>query len=78
MSRSSHLGLHMQICPRSTVRVAFLLHSISELGSLGDIMCFRVLGQVIVVLCSSTAIKELLEKRGESYSDRPRIPIFEM
>ncbi|KAI0279677.1 cytochrome P450 [Russula brevipes] len=44
----------------------------------GDIMCFRVLGQVIVVLCSSAAIKELLEKRGESYSDRPRIPIFEI
>ncbi|KAI0288685.1 cytochrome P450 [Russula brevipes] len=44
----------------------------------GDIMCFRVLGQVIVVLSSSTAIKELLEKRGELYADRPRIPIFEI
>ncbi|KAI0291303.1 cytochrome P450 [Russula brevipes] len=44
----------------------------------GDIMCFQVLGQVIVVLCSLTPIKELLENRGESYADRPRIPIFEM
>jgi len=41
-------------------------------------MCFRVLGQVIVVLCSSTAIKELLEKRGELYADRPYLPILEI
>ena len=41
-------------------------------------MCLRVFGQVIVVLCSLTAIKELLERRGELYADRPNIPIFEM
>ncbi|KAI9507132.1 cytochrome P450 [Russula earlei] len=44
----------------------------------GDIMYFRVFGQVIVVLCSLTAIKELLEKRGDLYADRPRVPIFEI
>src|SRR5260370_20759559 len=38
--------------------------------SLGDVMCLQVFGQVIVVLCSTTAIKELLERRGELYSDR--------
>ncbi|KAH8994602.1 cytochrome P450 [Lactarius akahatsu] len=31
----------------------------------GDVVCFQVLGQVVVVLCSPTAIKDLLEKRGE-------------
>ncbi|KAH9952753.1 CyP450 monooxygenase [Russula dissimulans] len=44
----------------------------------GDIMCFRVLGEVIVVLCSLTAIKELLETRGEIYADRPDLPILEI
>jgi len=41
-------------------------------------MCFRIFGQVVVVLCSLTAIKDLLERRGERYADRPRMPIFEM
>ena len=45
---------------------------------LGDVMCLQVFGQVIVVLCSTTAIKELLERRGELYSDRTTFPIFEM
>lgn len=41
-------------------------------------MCLRVFGQVIVVLCSLTAIKDLLERRGELYADRPNVPILEM
>ena len=44
----------------------------------GDVICFRVFNQVIVVLCSLSAIKDLLEKRAESYSDRPTSPILEM
>ena len=44
----------------------------------GDVICFRIFSQVIVVLCSSSAIKDLLEKRGEIYSDRPSLPIAEM
>src|SRR5579863_4265258 len=48
------------------------------LASQGDVFCFRIFGQVIVVLCSLTAIKDLLEKRGELYADRPTIPIVEM
>jgi hypothetical protein len=44
----------------------------------GDVICFRVFNQVIVVLCSSSAIKDLLEKRGEFNSDRPTLPILEM
>lgn len=45
---------------------------------LGDVVCFQVFGQVIVILCSQTAIKDLIEKRGELYSDRITFPIFEM
>ena len=44
----------------------------------GDVICFRVFSQVVVVLCSSSAIKDLLEKRGENYSERPTLPILEM
>jgi len=44
----------------------------------GDILSLRVFDQVVVVLCSSPAIKDLLEKRGEIYSDRPPLPILEM
>ena len=44
----------------------------------GDIICFRVFNQVVVVLCSLSAIKDLLEKRGEIYSDRPTLPTLEM
>jgi hypothetical protein len=44
----------------------------------GDIMSFRVFGQVIVVLSSIKAAKDLLEKNGDTYSDRPIIPLYEM
>ncbi|KAF8257685.1 cytochrome P450 [Lactarius quietus] len=44
----------------------------------GDIMSFHIFGQVIVVLSSTKATKDLLEKRGDIYSDRPVIPFYEM
>ena len=44
----------------------------------GDIICLRVFSQVVIVLSSSSAIKDLLEKRGQTYSDRPQLPITEM
>jgi cytochrome P450 len=44
----------------------------------GDVIYLRVLNQVVVVLCSLSAIKDLLEKRGEAYADRPTLPITEM
>jgi cytochrome P450 len=37
-----------------------------------------VFGQVIVVLNSAQAAKDLLEKRSKIYSDRPAIPFYEM
>lgn len=44
----------------------------------GDVICLQVFGQVIVVLSSPTAIKDLVERRGELYSDRIKLPIFEI
>ncbi|KAH9063196.1 cytochrome P450 [Lactarius vividus] len=44
----------------------------------GDVVCLRVFGEVVVVLCSPTAIKDLLEKRGELYADRTPFPILEI
>ena len=41
-------------------------------------MSFRVLGQVVVVLNSVKVAKDLLEKKGDIYSDRPVIPFYEM
>jgi len=43
-----------------------------------DIICLRVYSRVIVVLCSLSAIKDLLEKRGQTYSVRHPPPIAEM
>jgi hypothetical protein len=44
----------------------------------GDVLSFHVFGKVIVVLNSLKANKDLLERRGDIYSDRPVIPIVEM
>jgi len=48
------------------------------MSSAGDILSFHVFGQVIIVLNSVKATKELLDKRGEFYSDRPVVPFYEM
>ncbi|KAH8984170.1 cytochrome P450 [Lactarius hatsudake] len=42
----------------------------------GDTVCLQVFGQVVVVLCSPTSIKDLFEKRGELYADRIPFAIF--
>jgi hypothetical protein len=44
----------------------------------GDVICLRVYSQVVVVLCSSSSIKDLLEKRGKIYSDKALLPITKM
>ncbi|KAH9952749.1 cytochrome P450 [Russula dissimulans] len=44
----------------------------------GDVICLRIFGQVVVVLSSLSAVKDLLEKRGEAYADRPTLPIVEI
>ena len=47
-------------------------------ASPGDIIYLRTFSEVIVVLSSFSAIKDLLEKRGEYYSDRPSSPLLKM
>jgi len=44
----------------------------------GDILSFHVFGQVVVVLNSIKTTKDLLERRGDIYSDRPPLTIYEM
>jgi hypothetical protein len=46
----------------------------------GDIMSFHALGRVLIILSSTKATRDLLEKRarGDIFSDRPVIPFFEM
>jgi hypothetical protein len=41
-------------------------------------MSVKILGQVIVVLNSPKAAKNLLEKRGNIYSDRHLMPFYQM
>jgi len=48
------------------------------MSSAGDILSFHVFGQVIIVLNSVKATKDLLDKRGEFYSDRPVVPFYDM
>ncbi|KAI0274195.1 cytochrome P450, partial [Russula aff. rugulosa BPL654] len=49
-----------------------------KLAFQGDVSCLRVFSKVIVVLSSSSAVKDLLEMRGEYYSERPHRPMVEM
>ena len=44
----------------------------------GHIVYYRVLGKDIIVLSTIKAIKDLFEKRGEIYSDRPVFPFVDM
>lgn len=44
----------------------------------GHIVSCRVLGYEIVVLNTIQAIKDLLEKRGSIYSDRPVVQLVDM
>ena len=41
-------------------------------------MSVKILGQVIVILNSPKAAKDLLEKRGNIYSDRHLMPFYQM
>ncbi|KAH8994594.1 cytochrome P450 [Lactarius akahatsu] len=44
----------------------------------GDILYLQVFGQSVVVLCSLSVVKDLFEKRGDIYSDRPAWPMPEI
>lgn len=43
----------------------------------GDVIHFNVLGKSLIVMNSVRAI-DLLDKRSNNYSDRPRLPIYEL
>jgi hypothetical protein len=61
------------------VRYSLLYHTVLfNMSPAGDVLSFHVFGQVIIVLNSAKATKDLLEKRGEIYSDRPVIPFINM
>jgi hypothetical protein len=77
--RKNHPGSHISNSPRNMVRYSVFYHTVPfKNGSLGDVLSFHVFGQVIIVLNTVKVIKDLLEKRGEIYSDRPAIPFYEM
>ncbi|KAI0056406.1 cytochrome P450 [Artomyces pyxidatus] len=44
----------------------------------GDVISLTVLGQVIVVLNSPTAARDLLDKRSAFYSERPKVPFYDL
>ncbi|KAI9448698.1 cytochrome P450 [Lactarius psammicola] len=44
----------------------------------GDILSLHIFGRDFIVLNTTKATKDLLEKRGDIYSDRPVVQIFEM
>ena len=46
--------------------------------SLGDIIYLHVLGKQTIMLNSERAAKDLLDKRGLIYSDRPYLPSVEL
>ena len=57
----------------------FFLSSIpSKTSSAGDVLSFHVFGKVIIVLNTVKATRDLLDKCGEIYSDRPAVPIYDM
>ena len=80
MSRRTHLGVRTQICPRNTVGVPFSDIRLPQLDPAlpGDVICLRILSEVVVVVCSVSALKDLFERRAVTYSDRPFLPIAEM
>jgi hypothetical protein len=78
MSQARLLGLPTQKCPRNMVFIRGDPPPKLILMFQGDVLCLRVLGHDVVILSSLSAVKDLLEKRGEAYADRPPLPILEM
>ena len=58
--------------------IFFLSSLSSKMSSAGDVLSFHVFGKVTIVLNTVKATKDLLDKRGEIYSDRPAVPIYDM
>ncbi|PHH79158.1 hypothetical protein CDD80_5525 [Ophiocordyceps camponoti-rufipedis] len=66
---------HLRIIPAYGPQHAYMRWS----GTYGsDILSLRVLGKPIIVLNSARAAIDLLVKRGDNYSDRPRLLLYEI
>jgi hypothetical protein len=76
-SQSVFPGLHTHNSLRHMVP-HFLSRKLLLTVIVGDIMSFRIFGQVIVVLNSIQVAKDVLEKKGDIYSDRSVPPFYEM
>lgn len=46
------------------------------MGSAGDMIFFKLLGQPFLLLGSAERAYDIFEKRSLNYSDRPRLPMF--
>jgi hypothetical protein len=44
----------------------------------GDVVCVDVLGQKVVILGSASAVRDLMEQRGNIYSDRATTSMIEL
>ncbi|KAL1689520.1 cytochrome P450 [Schizophyllum commune] len=66
---------HFRINPQHNAERVYLRWS-KELKS--DVIHLNILGQPLIVLNSLHAAVDLLDKRGATYSDRPKFPFFEM
>ena len=42
----------------------------------GDVVYLHIVGRPLLILNSAKAMRDLLEKRGASFSDRPRIVVL--
>jgi hypothetical protein len=76
-SPSNPPGSHILDFRKYMVRL-FLSRASPLTGTIGEIISFHVFGQVIIVLNTAKAAKDLLERRGDVYVDRPEIPFSEM
>ena len=43
--------------------------------ALGDLLYLEILGQKMLVINSEEIAEELLDKRSQTYSDRPQVPM---
>ncbi|KAH9952456.1 cytochrome P450 [Russula dissimulans] len=62
--------------PKESPWIAY--RDLSNKYGTGDVICLRVFGRVVVVLSSLSAVKDLLERRGEAYANRPAVPALEI
>ena len=73
------VGQSVMVSIMSTSHTLSDCHAMPEfLPTVGDIMSLEVFGQTIVVINSMEIARNLLEKRGAIYSDRPAVTAYEV